>query len=386
MKIAHFLLDTIQGAAAVHFFEEVNPGKNDFFIWVGPEGLRFLKDLDATYLDLKTVSSSEFAKRIDTYELVIFHSLISGFEKVLIRVKSQVPVLWIGWGGDYYDLIWDDPGRLYFRETRFWLAKNRFGSWSWQQPFRSLVKRIQMCLGMDSLRKRRLNAIRRVDYFSPALESEFDLLKRKFSRAFERAKFIDWWYSSCDFTVDFFPKPAQLGDSILVGNNSFPSNNLLETIDWLAKMPESKNRKMIFPVSYGDAGYQQAVLQKGQKILGDLFFPLTEIISKADYFSLLATCSHAVFMHRRQHAGGAVLGLLSIGTRIIFPGENLIYRYLIQRGVVVNSVEEVNKNPKLLKIPLTPSQIESNRKIILEIKGKSWAVNQMTNFLELLKT
>ncbi len=385
MKIAHFLTDTIQGAASVLFFKEVNTGQNDFFIWGDLDSLRFLKGLDSTILDLKTVSNPDFVRRINVYDLVIFHSLISGFEKVLIRLQSPVPVLWIGWGGDYYDLIWDDPGRLYFSQTRSWLAKKRFGSRSWLQPFQSYLKHVQVGLGLDSLRKRRLNAIRRVDYFSPALESEFDLLKKKFPKAFERSKFIDWWYSSCDFTEDFFPKPEKLGNSILVGNNSFPSNNLLETIDWLAKIQEFENRRMIFPISNGDSNYLEAVLDKGKKILGSQFFPLTEIVSKADYFGLLASCSHAVFMHRRQHAGGAILGLLSMGTRIILPEENFIYKYLIQNNLVVNSIEEVNKNPELMKIPLSQSQIEHNRKIIFEIKGKAWALNQMTQFFEKLK-
>lgn len=384
LKIAHFVIDSIQTSTAYRFFSEVNPEGNDYFLWLDLPESKFVSDLPFRKLRFKDLSDSAFLFQIQNYDLVIFHSLPIAFEKILARLEPRAPVLWIGWGYDYYDLIWDSEERLFYPQTRDLIRKLKFGKSGILVSAREEVKKLLNGWGISKRRVSKLKAIKKITYFSPALESEFHFLLAKFPKVFQGVKFTDWWYSSSEFNPKELIFDDCKRDSILFGNSAYPTNNHLDALSWLNKSSQLKERKVLCPLNYGDPKYLEPILKEGKRLVGQQFLPILDVMPKIEYFRLLSSCSHAVMLHRRQQAGGTILFLVYFGTRLILPEESLLFSYLKKEGIYLNSMEELEKEPKLLTIPLTSFEINANRQKIIEIKGQVWARKQMTEFLNVI--
>lgn len=386
LKIAHFVIDSIQTSTAYHFFSEVNPEGNEYFLWLDLPESKFVSDLPFRKLLFKDLSDSEFLSQIQNYELVIFHSLPIAFEKILLRLESRTPVLWVGWGYDYYDLMWDSGESVFYPQTRDLNRKLKFGKSGILISTKEQVKKLFNSWGISKRRVSKLKALEKVTYFSPALESEFQFLLAKFPKVFQGVKFMDWWYSSSEFHPEELDFDGDSRDSVLLGNSAYPTNNHLDALSWLTRSRELKGRRVLCPLNYGDPKYREVILKEGKKLLGQQFVPILDVVPKIEYFRLLSSCSHAVLLHRRQQAGGTILFLVYFGTRVILPEESLLFSYLRKEGIYLNSVEEVKKEPKLLTMPLTSFEINANKQKIIQIKGQVWARKQMTNFLSVIPT
>jgi len=114
-RIAHIVSDEKFIDSAFNIFNLIENCKNTFYCLHLKANLEFIKCAEVEII--KTISN-EWVAFLDTFDLVIFHSLIELRKKELLaRLKETTQVLWIGWGADYYHLMGSSFNNLYLNHT-----------------------------------------------------------------------------------------------------------------------------------------------------------------------------------------------------------------------------------------------------------------------------
>ncbi len=191
----------------------------------------------------------------------------------------------------------------------------------------------------------------RVNYFQPVLPIEYSLLK--LNRHFKAQEF----YSNRSLDV-FCDDTTQYGKgNILFGNSASYTNNHLDVWERIRKYVPSESEVFV-PLNYGYEGYAEDITDviedKGLKVSF-----LRTFLPKEEYFSLLESCSYAIFGILRQQAMGNIYFCVQHGIKVFLYKDSLIYKYLSDAGYIVFTIEDVNNDS--FRVPLTEKQIAQNR-------------------------
>jgi len=271
-------------------------------------------------------------------EAIVLHSLALPVLALLTVCRRGTPVLWIGWGFDYYDIIdaTMSPAATTPRQRR----KLRSRAFSWFK----------------------LRRIRRIDFFAPVLRSEWYLLREICGLPFP--DFLDWNYGSGE---DLLPERTlnATGQGILVGNSATETNSHHEAFEQLAKLlPRGHDREIVVPLSYGDAEVRQKVMHDGKQTFGKQFQALVEFLSLEEFLGELQRCRWAIMNHRRQQGLGTIIALLNMGSVVFLREECPTYSTLQELGVIVYSTDQLVADPSLINRVLTDTEVERNRAAI----------------------
>lgn len=176
--------------------------------------------------------------------------------------------------------------------------------------------------------------LRRIDYFSPVIPIEYDLMKKN---PIFRAR---------PFMLNFGPgsycprpqKIKQKPQNILIGNSLSYTNNHLDIFNHLNTVNINSERRYIIPINYGiDYGKDTRILKNSfntdQAIWLENFIPKDEYLAYFDYIT------HAIFGHIRQQAMGNINFCLEKGIKIYLYSDSLIYQQLKRLGYIVYNIE-----------------------------------------------
>lgn len=214
--IVHVIRDDSFIPQAIEVFETAAPGLNSFVV-IGPPTLTtFLRD--GTFL---FSSEADFKKAVSRSHVlaVVIHYLDSYNQKVVLpMVPPSKKIWWIGFGGDYYpsllprcggsDLLLPSTATL-VRELnanrsstleKFRLVKKAGSLNSWINLSRRISRLPQHFLGKD--------ALSRIDFFSPVLESEFHMITAS-NPAF-RPKYLPWNYGTFEDELGGTVRPSEI--------------------------------------------------------------------------------------------------------------------------------------------------------------------------------
>ncbi len=72
--------------------------------------------------------------------------------------------------------------------------------------------------------------------------------------------------------------------------------------------------------------YKQEIINIGDKLFSNQFYPIIELMEYNDYLSFLNSVDIAIFNHNRQQAVGNIILLLSMGKTIYLSEENNAYK------------------------------------------------------------
>jgi hypothetical protein len=317
-----------------------------------------LKHIQRTPTDCVTrgeVWRPAFVRRVRGMQAVVFHGL--GFEalavlRMLIVTGYRGKVAWLGWGYDYYDLLAAHGFESYEPETRA-----RFGAGEGSRtPARRAFDAAWRLMGLDKAR-----AVRRFEFFAPVLREDDALLRRALGAAFT-ARYVRWNYGY-DFDALAAGFEPAAGDDVLVGNSATPTNNHLEIFTLLAGV-DLGARRVVVPLSYGDAAYRDAMVAAGRRLLGERFHPLLGFVPLREFNHTLARCSHVIMNHRRQQGAGTVFLAMERGARVFLNAASALYLSLRAGGFHVDSVAALAADPALLARPLGPSEVGENRRLL----------------------
>lgn len=376
MRILHLTPDDKFIDHALPVFEAVFPKMNDVVVVSISSELKYVKS-KVDHLIVKKSFSSRFKRMLSydffaDYDLIIIHSLNSLVISELLGPHLKPPLVWLGWGYDYYDykILKTD---LHLPLTRQLLSSRKIGG---------KLKNLLVSLKTVFLNRIIKNyVIEKISIFSPVIPSEYFLLKN--SKNWRNFPVLGQWnYGTLeDNLIKGFENQSVTGDSILVGNSASPTSNHLETFAFLRENSEVR-RMIIAPLSYGDQRYAQQIIKFGDESFGDSFVPLVEFMPIEDYVKTIKQCGFVIMNHVRQQAVGNIIIMLYLGARVFLREENPTYRFFVDLGIKLTTVQELEKFPKLLSKPLSIEERIKNRNILANIWGRESAFKRTRLLVE----
>lgn len=314
-------------------------------------------------------------------DVLMIHYLTPWAAFVALHARKELPVFWCGWGGDYFRHISSVVGELVLPGTASIptqadvLKRQRLVN-----PLRLAIHWAKEILRAMLFYRWESRIIRRVDYFSSPIPEDYELLKR--ACADFRAKYHQLSYGSVEALFQSGQSPA-IRDDILVGNSATPTNNHIEIFQQLGRLDIGK-RKLIVPLSYGDATYREEIIRIGHAMFGANFFPLTQFMPLADYNRVIASCGIAIMNHKRQQALGNINTMLYQGAKVFLNPDSAVYSFFRNRGAHVYPVDELGGSGEDAFSPLTEEQVRKNRSVLEEFWGHDTVTNNIRRLADVI--
>lgn len=331
-------------------FEEAAPGDN-LFVGVDADLNRLSSSVT---LPVENLTSSRdgrdrLTQLVAQSRIAIFHNVGSSVVEALATAPPTVLKVWSGWGTDYYGSTFDSDSGLLGPLTRQIVNRGRRPTfWAGR-----LIHKIQF----DKLFR---TAAHVTDVFSAPIPGDLRVFKRRFPGF--NGQYSQLNYGSVENSLATGPDRA-IGNDILVGNSSAPTNNHLDVIGFLSTL-ELGDRHVVVPLSYGNRDYAESVLRECRNVLGERFIPITTFMPINEYNDVLAQCGSVIMGHHRQAGLGNVLRAIWQGSRVFLDARNPIVQYLREGGISVGILDELPRAFPNERV--SASEIETNRKFLDE--------------------
>lgn len=353
--ILHIVIDHRFINCAYRVFEEVSPGNNIFLI-VGETGkVRYTENIPIQIISDKMFLSKSFSQSLVKFDMVIFHWMHDLNLRLITKIPEKVKLVWIAWGGDYYDLITEgDESKLFQPITKSLFERNTKKN---SDSTTGKIKKIATRLISKKIKKSEI--INRIDYFSPVLYEDYELIKKVLPDF--KPKYIPWNYGTLeDDLIRGFENFTITGNNILIGNSATYENNHLDTFKILSTI-KTGNRMILSPISYGDPVYSDNIIHYGKGYWGNRFVPVIEFMSIDKYIDLISSCSVIIMNHLRQQAMGNIITMMYLGAKVFLNKENTVYQFFKKEGAYIFDIDELELE---INTRLTDRQIEHNRNIL----------------------
>lgn len=355
------------------------PSLTNLFITFTKNNFKYIKTLDK----VKKIQEEEFLLLFKNKEIkaVFLHSLYVIPLYLLEKIPQKIKVFWFAWGYDIYKpypyIKSHSEIKLYHKYTKFAIINSSLKKFS---------KNILCRFGLyQHERNIYINAIKRIDYFSGVIPTEYNLIKKN---PYFRAKQFHWMYSLTSSLINqskIYSSPIITGKNILLGNSGDPTNNHIDAMTELTKYLDNKStNKIILPLSYGgDPHYLKKVISFGKKKFSNSFIPLTKFMPFDQYNALISECANCIFYHERQQALGNIILAIWNGAKIYMSKTSILYKYLKSLGFIIFTVQNdlnlfLNKN-------LEPTKVIHNRKLIIQHFSEDVAKNYVDKFYQIIK-
>jgi dTDP-N-acetylfucosamine:lipid II N-acetylfucosaminyltransferase len=367
-KICHLCSDDKFIDNAISIFESAFPGKNIIFAYTKGQKPKFIKRKIHYDIGAKDVIFGINNNSINSADVVVIHSLSNAWFRTIEKLNKKVPIVWIGWGFDYYDII--DPNDDRLLEKTFSMEKKRHS-----RRKLGMKQRIQSLLNSMPRKKK---VIERIDFFSPVLSNEYNLLKSAHTwKRFPRQ--VDWNYSPSEKDLSHYVNSKEssikMGVDILIGNSATSTNNHLEIFDILEKI-DIKNCNLVVPLSYGDSSYGAEVKEIGEMKFGSNFDALIDFMPIEEYMQKIGQCGFVIMNHVRQQAVGNTIIMAYMGAKVFLRKETPTYEFFKGVGLNIFSVQELENQPSLLTSHLKIDQVLENRIILDRIWSHSTLIEK----------
>lgn len=353
-------------------FEEVLPERNEFIIITYDKkkrGVKFISNSDRVkLLTPNNLLEESFVRNLENYNLIILHFLDDAKVQLVNKSDDKINYMWLSWGADFYNdhpaaydnLYQHNTKEIFFlnislvkrlkRKIKYLLAKQNFSTVYYKKFF-------------DKKR-----AIRRIKYISTVTPEDQRILKKMFS--IKDKIFIRFFYVNVEDTILMgINNNINLGENILVGNSSTPTNNHLEIFQILKNM-DLKDKKVIVPLSYGDVAYQKLIISEGEKLLGSSFLPVTEFMTLENYNNLISSCGYVIMNHKRQQAMGNIHTLMYLGSKIFISHKSPSFNFFKRQGVHIFPVKDLIKRKEKALIPLAEEYVKYNKEFVVTTRSR----------------
>lgn len=374
IKILHLTPDEKFTDIAYKSFESVAPLCNTFLTPLYSRKLKYIKETPVEFINPLSFKNPFFIKSLEKYDLIVLHSFNWFNREVVAHSSIPLKFVWIGMGFDYYDIIYEDNESLYQEKTKE-IVKNLPNK---KNTTYNLIKTSAKNIFGKNLEKEAI--VKKIKFFSPVLENEYDMVASKFS--FNFPEYIDWNYGVMEKMIEGKMKHYNINDNnILVGNSASATNNHLEVFEFL-KTQNLNGKKIICPLSYGDFEYARILKNKGNAYFGNSFLSLDEYMPYEDYISLISSCANVIMNHHRQQGVGNISAMLYMGAKVFLNKINPLYSYYKERGALIFEMDELYNDSSLLGSHLSEKDIERNREIIKLTFGEKIILNKTENLIK----
>jgi len=370
--ILHLIIDEKFIDMAHDIFEQVYPYKNKYIL-IGNKNdkLKHIKKTPVNVVEPKLAYSKNFLKTLKEYKAVIIHWLHYTSAKLVNLSDDRIYFHWMGWGGDYYNLI---NIELFEPKTKSLYKKTMAESW-----FKNPTLNMKKLVFSEIERTEKKKALKKIKSVSFVLEEDFQIFKQFYKNL--SLEHIPWNYGTIENHI--YPN-LELKDHgkknwILVGNSATFENNHLDVFDFL-KSHNLTFDKIICPLSYGENECKYKIAETGYKMFGEKFYPLLDFLPLTEYLKIVGKCEKAVMYHIRQQALGNILMMLFNGSQIYMNKKSPAYIFFKNKRIKLFTLEEILKQD----VNLDENDIIMNREIIKKLWGTEAILNKTQILIERL--
>lgn len=379
MKILHIIRDEKFIDTAFERFEKAAPGKNTFLLasYKKQKKYKFLKKTTPVINCRPTdLFLNSFVDWLASYDLIVLHSLYAFSIEVVNKVKNRTTIVWIGWGYDYYDLIYKNND-LYEKYTREFLCKSNLI----EENKKSIKEFLIWLIEYFVYKSKKTDVLEYIDYFAPVLECEYTLVFER-NKGFH-PKYFDWNYGTATNIVAKSDSADRIKSNILIGNSGSPNNNHLDAFRLLENLKIPSEAKIIVPLSYsGSTHYINEVVRYGVKAFGEKFLPLLDFMPYNEYVKTIESCGFMIMNHKRQQGTGNIgLGLLN-GVKVFCNPYNAYYTTSIKRGMCIYSTSDLDE--KAISMPLTEIEKRENNIKMQAVLDEKWFDERTKRLVQLI--
>jgi dTDP-N-acetylfucosamine:lipid II N-acetylfucosaminyltransferase len=387
-KILHLIIDEKISEQILDNFSAVN-NLSLFVIIKNPSNKNYIRkekysDIlsDSKIIDINTIILEHEIKAI------IVHGMFVEMADILLEIKNKIPVCWIVWGFDVYNLpkikksIYGFLTKKYLGKKKRYLnlesiiKENKYLNYL---TYRLIFKR------KDSY-SRVQKAMKKCKYFATYIEEDFLTFSKYYHHNLNYINFristIEQYLGhSQDLSISIS------ANNILIGNSNSIENNHLEIIDFFRKnnlfVEKAGKIKYYFPLSYGDdEEYKNLINKEASLVFNEMYIPLLEFIKREEYVNLLTSCSCAIFYHFRQQGMGNIIALLALGSRVYLSSRNPAYLYLKRMGFYVFDLK--TEFPVYINSKLSEKEAVFNRNLSKKIFSKDEVYSDIRNLTNLI--
>lgn len=356
LKILHLCTDEKFIDRAINIFELVYPKQNIVCVYNRGGGISHIKRNVDFMVGVKESILGINLVNIGDVDILIVHSLRDFWFRTIEKLDKKIPIVWVGWGYDYYDLIGGDEK---------WLLKDTHLIHRQTRERKGIKQSIKEVIMYPKIR--RLKCIERIQYFTPVIPSEYNILKESHKwKVFPEQ--VDWNYCAAekDLSSYVFDNENIKRENILIGNSATSTNNHIEVFNVLKKQ-NLQQRKLIIPLNYGDVVYGAKIRQVAKELFADNADVLIDFMPLDEYIEKINSCGFVIMNHVRQQGVGNIVVMIYFGAKIFLREENPTFEFLKSKGLAIFTIQELEMNPNLLSSPLKNNDITKNRAIIESI-------------------
>lgn len=316
------------------------------------DSLRFIKSALPKSIKWTRKTIKEHAQKANGFDKIVLHSFFfSDLNFFLKRIRKDIEVIWVFWGGDGYSYTSNEQ-QWYLPLT--WLYKRNI--------FRegvSLLRSTFRTINMSRIRKMKsrltCRLIKRVNTCATWIKYDYEMILHINPK-------MEWRYYSyytteqLDFT-NLEYKPINI-NRLWLGNSATDTNNHLDALDYLNSI--QWQGEIVVPLSYGSTEYRNKIIEYGVKNFGEKFTPLVDFIPLEEYHQLMNSCGIVWMNHIRQQAAGNILAALYMGKVVIMNSNNNLYKTLKEWQIHFETQDILTQINKIL-----PEQFLENKGRIL---------------------
>jgi hypothetical protein len=369
LRIAHIVKDEKFTESIFDQWEAVYPGSNTYYLPTIKKNLKYVDTTNVSLISIRSFLDKKYLHELQQFDLIIIHSLTRFNAEIIVRLKelNSPPVLWVGMGYDYYDLIFTKFYDQYLMQTQDLLNSNfQLKMYLKMVQANTYLKGVRLAFGAT-----KKDVIKMIDYFAPVLPSEYTLVNEAVPLD-PFPKYVSWNYA---VSAKFVGKDNGLNvdqscNSILLGNSAYPNNNHADALSELSKLSITRNN-IVMPLGYGLKSYARYLERNAPSIFNASYTILNKFIDYHEYVKILSTCPVAIMNHVRQQAAGNIYSMLYLGSNVFIREENPIYNHLIDMGCSLHSMQQLIQDPQRIKYRLTKPEINVNREILTNQYGWS---------------
>lgn len=301
------------------------------------------------------------------FDAVFLHNFFSLPWDITCQIGEGIKVFWFAWGWDIYSTPQMKPAidmELYHPETRSAIPEKNPPGFIEQREYDDYVK-----------------AVKRVDYFSGILPSEYDLMRQN---PYFRARPVTYVYTK-KAIIDRIEGGGDFceGENIIVGNSADPACNHLDVLPYLSKL-DIGDRKVYLPLSYsGSRHYAELVARRYKEVLGESAVVLSDFVPFEEYSKIWQSCGYGIFFSERQQANGSLVNMSWNGCKLFLSETSIGYKYLSGIGMKLFTVQG-DLEPGSWEAPLTPGDRRSNREIIYKMRSRQAVSDVLSDICKII--
>lgn len=341
----HFIIDDIFIPDSIRCFLDAKLTDNRFFFIT--ENPNYELKFYHNKIELLNLSETiNIINNIESYDVIILHSLYSLPLNVIVQIDPKIKVIWYAWGFDLYNNPLPGWPLIKLNNDLLPLTKKLMRKVFFKENVLNRTKHIIKKLirpgySPDSLRK----ALARIDCFAGVFSEEYDLLKNKYPY-FKAKRLTHNYIHPEEFNITDLNNQVDItGNNILLGNSALYLVNHLDILQVLKEKLDSASMpfNIICPLSYaGREAYVKEVIKEGKRLFGAKFIALTEFLPFNEYQKVVKSCNVIILGQIRQAATCNCLSSIWNGLRLFVYDTSMNYKHYNNEGLKVYPISSIS--------------------------------------------